>query len=195
MIRIAVTGGPASGKSSACQVMQSLGAFILSSDDVVHRLLTLPSNIQHISDICGSHVLVKGNIDRKLVAQIVFSDQKKLTKLEELLHPQALAEIKKNFAKVEKSAQFEAFVVEVPLLYEAGWEPYFDKVLALKADPKVCETRYCESRRAPSDFERRRERQLAESEKLNRADIQIENNGSLEDLEQKITEAYHHLLN
>ena len=195
MKKIAVTGGIASGKSSVCSILQSLGAYVCSSDDVVHTLLSLPTNIERVCEICGDQVLVDGKIDREQVANSVFTNPLKLKELENLLHTQALDQIKIDYEKVKSEGKYKAFVVEAPLLFEASWQPYFDITVAIKSDEQSCKSRYLQIKgHSKEDFERRQKRQLNESEKLKRADQILANLGTLEQLESETTKLFNHFL-
>ncbi|MDN3505481.1 MAG: dephospho-CoA kinase [Rhabdochlamydiaceae bacterium] len=192
MKKIAVTGGIASGKSTVCSILHSLGAYVCSSDDVVHSLLNLPSNIERVCQICGDQVLIDNKIDREKVANSVFSNPLKLKELENLLHPQALKEIKVKFEKVKSEGNFNIFVVEAPLLFEAGWEPFFDIVIAIDSEEESSKKRYIKSGHLESDFKRRRKRQLNEDQKLKRAHFILVNKSTIEELENETRKLFNH---
>ena len=120
----------------------------------------------------------EGEIDRAKVGKIVFGDLELLAWLEALLHPRVAATYLEWRERLAEDPEAPAITVtEVPLLYEAGGDTRFDKVVALTASPRIRERR---GRPVP---ENRSGRQLPDEEKLRRADFTYVNNGSLEDLD------------
>ncbi|MCF7852301.1 MAG: dephospho-CoA kinase [Simkaniaceae bacterium] len=188
MKKIAITGGLSSGKSSVCQILQSLGAYIISSDEVVLQLFSIPENIFRISEICGAHVLVNGKVDRQKVASLVFNEPEKLRDLEKLLHPQALDAIIKKYKEISVETKARAFVVEVPLLFEAGWQSFFDLTILIASSLDQAKSRYLKQGHSENDFNQRTARLWTDELRRKHADIVIENEGTLEDLERKISE-------
>jgi len=87
LVKIAITGGVASGKSSVCRFFQELGAYVVNADAIVHKLLD-PS-----SDLGKQIIQLFGTLSRKRLSEIVFEDPEKLEKLEKLLHPAVLKKI------------------------------------------------------------------------------------------------------
>jgi len=189
--KIAVTGGLASGKSSVCHFLQKLGAYVVSADQIVHTLLNLDSSIgRSIVEIFGSEVVVDGQLDRALIAQIAFHDEQKLAALERLTHPWVREEINQLFEGAERDGSFSLFVVEVPLLFEAEMEDLFDDIVAVQARASLCQERFGDE----DQYRRRMERQIPMDEKEIRADFVVTNEGSLEQLEEETKAVFNALL-
>lgn len=193
MMKIAVTGGLASGKSTVCQTLRSLGAYVVSADDIVHHLLNQPSNIKEISRLCEAKVISDGQLNKQQVANCVFSDPLKLKEIEQLLHPQVFEEIKKQYNAMTQQHTYAAFVVEVPLLFEAGWQDYFDKTIALSAPKAFRQKRFIEAGGSLEDFHQREERLYSDEQRANQADIVLNNVGSIEDLTLQINQITNNL--
>ena len=156
------------------------GAAVVSSDEIVHRLLREDAEVKEtIAGRWGERVLgADGEIDRARVGELVFSDRGELAWLEGLLHPRVSAEYLRWRDELARLPEPPAIcVTEVPLLYEAGSERYFDAVVAVTASPEVRITR--EVRPMPD----REQRLIPDEEKLARADFAYANDGSLADLD------------
>lgn len=179
MRKIAVTGGLASGKTSVCHLFGKLGGFVVSADQIVHKLLTLNSDIgRAVVDAFGPGVVVGGELDRAAIAEIAFESSENLERLERLLHPAVRRELDLLYQEASQQPHYRFFVAEIPLLFETGMEDLFDTVVVVKADPEVCRHRFGNERQ----YTKRMQRQISTEEKEKRADFVLSNNGSLEEL-------------
>ena len=94
MKAVAITGGLSCGKSSVCYFLEKLGAYVVSSDTIVHQLLSADTSLaQEVIKLLGKKIVVDQKINRSLVAQTVFENPKQLKQLEKLLHPAVYREI------------------------------------------------------------------------------------------------------
>ncbi len=185
--KIAVTGGLASGKTSVCRIFQRLGAYIVDSDEIVHNLLSPDSILgKKIIELLGNEIVENGLFNRKKIAEKVFNDQKKLKQLELLIHPIVFHEIDLLYHQIEKQKKYSLFIVEIPLLYETGFQGAFDYVITVMANDKDCKTRLASKGLSPHDYEKRMQRQLLPQAKAKRADFVLHNDGSIEDLEKQV---------
>ena len=185
--KIAITGGVASGKTSACRYFEELGAFVASADAIVHELLTPATDLgQQIIRQFGSDILQNGEISRKILAEKVFSAPEKLKKLEELVHPAVLKKIEELYKEVCKKEGYSSFVVEIPLLFEIQGEKFYDAVVSIVADEAIAKKRFKQLGFQELDYEQRMSRQLKPHQKANLALYTIRNNGSLEDLRKEV---------
>jgi dephospho-CoA kinase len=180
-IAVAITGGIGAGKSEALFAFRKAGAATVSSDEIVHHLLRSDPEVKRaIVRELGEGVLGEdGEIDRRLVAGVVFADRAKLDFLEQLLHPLVSREYlawREQLAGLPNPP--EVCVTEVPLLYETGGDERFDKVVVITAPAKLREQR----RRVARDD--RDQRLIPDREKVKRADFSYVNTGTLEDLDQ-----------
>lgn len=195
MRKVAVTGGLSSGKTTVCQFFKHLGAYVVSADEIVHRLLFNDSStIQKIVDAFGPSILNDGLPDPKTLAAIVFSQPDQLSALEAILHPIVFNEIEYAYADA-KQQQAPLFIAEVPLLYETGMENLFDTVITVYADSEIAKKRFIAKTTTPvEEFNRRMHRQLDITQKIKRADYAIHNNGSLQELETAVATLYPQLI-
>ena len=126
---IGLTGSILSGKSTALGYFKDCGAGTISCDEIVRELYKRPAVLKKIKTALGT-------TQKDQIAQLVFKSAAQRKTLEKLLHPLILKEVK---AQLKKCTQTE--VVEVPLLFEAGWNHYTDLNIAVLADPKTLPAR------------------------------------------------------
>ena len=178
-VALAITGGIGAGKSEALAAFARHGAAVVSSDEIVHELLRRDDVRTAVVERFGDGVVgPDGQLDRGAIGSVVFGDPEALDWLERLLHPLVSREYltwRDQLGRLPNAPR--VCVTEVPLLYEAGAEGRFDKVVLVTAPPEV--------RRARSDVATasREQRLLDDSEKLGRADYAYVNTGSLDDLD------------
>jgi dephospho-CoA kinase len=182
---VAITGGIGAGKTEALKAFARHGAAVVSSDEIVHRLLREDADVRgDLLKRFGERILDDaGQIDRKAIAEIVFSDRQALGWLEALLHPRVVREYlewREGLARLPNPPAL--CVTEVPLLYEVGGDTRFDAVVVITADPDV---RVARQVRPMQDRERRL---ISDEEKLARADFAYVNNGSLAELDRFVSD-------
>lgn len=189
--KIAVTGGLASGKTTACQFLKELGAYVADADAIVHALLDPNTELgRKVIALLGPQIVQNGAIVRPAVAKAVFSSPEKLKALETLLHPAVFKRIEALYQEASSEGKYTGFVVEVPLLFESGQESFYDAVIAITTDVSLARERFAKRGFAESEYEKRMERQMSQSAKAKRADYVLLNNGSPEDLQRQIASLY-----
>jgi dephospho-CoA kinase len=180
-VAVAITGGIGAGKTEALEAFARHGAAVISSDEIVHELLREDTEVKAaIVERLGADVLdEQGEIDRPRVGDRVFGSPRELDWLEALLHPRVFARyLRWRDELAERSDPPPVCATEVPLLYEAGGEKYFDAVVVVTAPTEVRVSRHI---RPMQDRERRL---LPDEEKARRADFVYVNDGSLEQLDE-----------
>jgi dephospho-CoA kinase len=187
---IGLSGAMASGKSEALAALGRLGAETLSTDAVTHEVLDTPATLERLVERWGPDVGPGGRVDRARIGEIVFENPEELRWLESVLHP--LVGERMAAWRDQLDGSTELAVVEVPLLFEAGMEPFFDATLVVVAG----EGRRAEwaGARGTSLPEGRSARQLSEEEKAARATFVVANDGTLADLEESLRELWPQLL-
>ena len=187
MLFVGLTGGLGSGKSEALAACERLGAATLSSDAVVHELLGTAEVRDLLRERWGERVVAGDDVDRAAVASIVFERPDELKWLEGELFPRVGMRTAAWRAELEgRDPPPEIAVVEVPLLFEAGREGFFDATVAVVADEALREERA--AARGHEGVAGRAGRQFTQEEKAARADFVIHNDGSLADLEGTVGE-------
>jgi dephospho-CoA kinase len=183
---VGLTGGIGAGKSEALAALGRLGAATLSSDAVVHELLAGDEIRGLLVERFGERVAPNGEIDRGVVATVVFADPDERKWLEGVLWPRVgerVASWREDVGRREPAPR--AAVVEVPLLFEAGMEQVFDHTIAVVADEELRRERAAP--RGHAGVDERTARQLSQTEKAERAEFVVANDGDLEELERKLS--------
>ncbi len=182
-LTIGLTGGIAAGKSEALAAFERLGAATISTDAVVHELLDREPLLGRLTERWGEDVAREGRIDRTKVGEIVFADPEELAWLESQIHPLVGERIGTWLASLPSDSKVA--VVEVPLLFESEMEPVFDTTVAVVTTDEVRRARA--EARGHALVGEREARQLAQEEKAARAEHVVENDGTLEDLERRLS--------
>jgi dephospho-CoA kinase len=189
---IGLTGGIGTGKSEVSHILRDLGAVVIESDKVAHQSYE-PGTKAHglIVNQFGEDVLDgSGFIDRKTLGEIVFSDPARRLDLEKIVWP-ATRELTLALLKKETERGTEVVVVEVPKLFESGWDKVADVVWTVEAPLSVVSQRVKRrSGMSKSDTRARVAAQLTRQDRVARADIAIENGATLEDLRNQISKLW-----
>lgn len=184
---IGLTGTIASGKSTVLVELEKLGVPVLSTDAVVHDIYEDGDVIELVRDRFGDDVIAAGAIDRDAVAAEVFAEPESRVWLEQMIWPRVGARIFEFRAQHDAAAQPPlAIVVEVPLLFESGMDQAFDKTVTVTANDEIRRARAAARGTGVSELEAREERQMTATEKAERADWQLDNSGSIEDLDAQL---------
>jgi dephospho-CoA kinase len=182
-LKIGLTGGIAAGKSEALKAFERLGAATLSSDAVVHELLESDELRERLVERWGPEVAPGGKLERARIGEIVFADPEQLTWLEQQIHP--LVQQRTAAWLLSLPTATEVAVVEVPLLFEAGSDRVFDTTVAVVTADEVRRERA--AARGHALVDEREARQLPQSEKAERAEHVVVNDGSVEELEEALS--------
>ncbi len=185
-IKIAITGGMGSGKSSFGNIFSEKGFLVIKADDISKEILSNDESVQElVVEYFGEECFDEnGNPNKKYIAQKVFSSEENISIINSILHPPTIDSIKNMMNKeLQKS---DMVFVEAALIYEANMYPLFDYVVLITAE-KSLRIKRIMGRDNVSEEEilRRMEKQLSEEKKKELADFVIENNGSTEELTKK----------
>jgi dephospho-CoA kinase len=191
MLKIGLTGGLASGKSTVARMLAELGASVFDADEIVRELYA-PGGAGETAakELFGQAVLdSEGRVDRAKIAGIVFADPARRHALEARIHPLVRAERARRFAEAERSGARVA-VAEASQLLEAKTESDYDRVVLVVA-PEAERLRRWEARGGDTEDARRRiASQLRPGEAFDRAQDVIVNDASLEELRRKVADLY-----
>ncbi len=183
---VGLTGGLGAGKSTALAALERLGAAVLSTDAVVRELYDGDPVRDAVRERWGDDVVPGGAVDRDAIARRAFSDEDERRWLEGLLWPLVGARVLEWIAEVRaRPAAPRAAVVETPLLFEAGMEGAYDVTIAIVAPEALRRERARD--RGHELVDERVARQLPQKEKARRATFAVVNDGSVADLEAKLS--------
>jgi dephospho-CoA kinase len=181
---IGLTGGIGSGKSEVLSLLQAKGAAVIDADEVAHRAYRAGTDIWHkVVGLFGRAILDdRKEIDRGKLGNLAFGDPSALQRLNDAVHPLVRARVSDQLDELRKQGQAVA-VVEVPLLFEAGWQNLMDDMWVVWVPPEVAAQRIKAQRGLTGTEVRERiEAQTSNEWKIQQADVAIENTGSLNDL-------------
>jgi dephospho-CoA kinase len=184
---VGLTGGLGAGKSESLRALAELGAATLSTDAVVHDLLASDELREIVIERLGPEVAPDGRLDRSLIAARVFGDDEARAWLEGELWPrvgQRVTDWKQEVEALDPAPP--AAVVEVPLLFESGMQAAFDATIAVIADESLREERA--GARGHAAVSERTGRQLSQAEKAERADFEVRNDGTLDELRETLSQ-------
>lgn len=189
-MRVGLTGGVASGKSTVASILRELGAVVIDAD-LLAREVVAPGTPGHaeVVEAFGPGVLTpSGELDRPALGAIVFADQGRRRALEAVVHPRVRA----RAAELESQAPAGAVVVhDIPLLVETGQAGHFDAVLVVDVPEEVQIDRMVTLRGLTRrDAEARVSVQATRQDRLAAATYVIDNTGTREDLRQRVTEVF-----
>jgi dephospho-CoA kinase len=183
---VGLTGGIGAGKSTALAALDRLGAAVLSTDAVVHELYGTPAVRDAVVARFGPEVAPGGVVDRAALAERAFATAADRAWLEGLLWPlvgERIARFRADALRAQPPPR--ALVVEVPLLFESGMEHAFDATIAVIAEDGVRAARA--AARGHRALDERAARQLSQEEKAARCTHAVVNDGSVEELESKLS--------
>ncbi len=163
MLIVALTGGIGSGKTTVGDIFSELGAVVIDSDQLARAVLERGSKgFDLVLAKFGDVILKNGELDRSLLATLVFNDSQKRSELESITHPL----IRQSFAEIIASLPREAIVInQIPLLFESKGAYKFDHIITISA-PEELRTERLKSRGLGlSDIKKRMEAQASDVER------------------------------
>ena len=182
------------GKTTVLQLFNRLGAYTIDIDDVVHTILDNPSIAKKIIRLLGNDVQLNStgtpSINKRRTAGIIFKDAEKRKELEQIIHPKALKEIKRIEAAISRRKPDAVIVFEIPLLFEARYESYFDKTIAVHSTRETAFKRLAKKGFSKDDSLKRMKAQMPISRKKRMADFRIDNNGSIDKTEKRVKRVF-----
>ena len=197
MLRVALTGGIGTGKSTASKILMELGAFIFDADREAKNILKNNETIQSelIAEFGTDIMRGDENIDNNKLARIAFQDQDHQLRLNSIIHPYVFQEIDKNFDDALKNGTHDIFVVDAALIYESGADTHMDYVIVITALLKIRMERALQRETLTRDeILKRIDLQWSEEEKIALADFVIHNDGTEKELRDSVTDIYNQLV-
>jgi len=192
MLVIGLTGSIGTGKSEAARYLAQLGAEVIDADQVGHEAYTPQSEVWHnVVGVFGKEILdSNGEVDRKKLGAIVFSNPDQLSRLNQIMHP-LMARIVAEEIEDLRGQGVEVAVVEAALLFEAGWDSLVGEVWVTDSSEDLVIQRLSERNGLTKEEARKRiSSQMDRSERLSRADLVIDNSGDIAAMESTIDEIW-----
>ena len=188
ILRVGLTGGIASGKSTIARIFAGLGCHVVDADQIVARLYQ-PGEAGHEALVrtYGAGILLPaGGIDRRKLADVAFATAESAKALNALIHPLVIAEEARLMADVREGI----VMVEATLLIEAGGKDRYDRIVVVDVDPETQLARAIARGMSSEDAARRIAHQMPREERLRYADYVIDNSGDLQAAELETRRVY-----
>lgn len=184
MVIIGLTGGIASGKSTVSRVLKDLGAIIIDADEIAHDIIAPHQPAwNNIIELFGRQTLNPDfTIDRGKLGKIVFNHRSEREALNHIVHPLVMERFEHDLEEISDSNPDAVVVLDVPLLFETQVDRMCDIVLVVWVDNKTQQQRLIKRNNlSPEEAAMRINAQLPLDEKAKKADIVIDNSGSIEE--------------
>ncbi len=191
-----LTGGMGSGKTTVGKLFKALGAYVLDADEICRSLLEpgKPAWNETV-DLLGNGILRDDQtLDRRKIADVVFSDLEKKKALEAILHPRVMEEEQAVYKDILKDDPGALVIIDAALLIESGNYRKVDKVIVIACDEETQLHRImAKNTFSREDAQRRLQQQMSLEEKSKFADYVLHNDSGLSELEEKVEALFHQL--
>jgi dephospho-CoA kinase len=192
VVRVGLTGGVASGKSTVSDILRELGAVVVDADALAREVVEpgTPGLEAVVAEFGAGVLTADGCLDRAKLGDLVFADPARRKALEAIVHPLVRA----RAAQIEAAAEGALVVHDIPLLVETGQAAGFDAVVVVDAPEELQVERAVRGRRWTEDQARSRvAAQASRARRLAAATHVVDNSGTREDLRQRVTEVFDEL--
>ena len=192
MLVVALTGGIGSGKSTVGQIFAQLGATVIDSDQLARDVIERGSiGFNEVVAKFGDEILKNGEIDRQILASLIFKDPAKRSELEQITHPL----IRKAFAKVVSNASPDSIVInQIPLLVESNHDYKFDHIITVSASESIRSERLIKRGLTNDQIKQRMQAQATDQMRENIADSVIVNEKSEQEITDQVEKIWEQLL-
>ena len=197
MLRIGLTGGIGTGKSTASKIFKELGAYIFDADKEAKEILQSNETIKSelISEFGTDIMSGDGIVDNNKLARVAFQDQDRQLKLNTIVHPYVFKEIDNCFDRELENGKNDIFIVDAALIYESGADTHMDYVIVITTLIKTrMERALAKEILSREEILKRIDLQWKEEEKTALADFVIHNDGTEEELRNTINNIYSELV-
>lgn len=187
MLLVGLTGGIGSGKSTVARLLERRGAIVIDADHLAREAVARgTAGFDRVVDTFGPGVLrPDGDLDRVRLAAIIFADPERRAALEAIVHPEVARRFGDRVEELRDSGRVVVYVS--PLLVELGLAPAFDVVVIVTASPHLRVSRVASDRDlSPEDVRARMAAQATDEQRMEVADVLVDNDGSLAELEPQI---------
>lgn len=186
MIIIGLTGNYGMGKSTVAKMFRELGAIVIDADNIVHQLLSDHTVIYEIKKAFGEDVVQDKQINKKLLAEIVFEHPHLRISLENILHPRVFKKIDEEIAKITDPSAI--VIIEAPVIFERGYQNRFDKIITVYTSEDIAIQRLKRKGISEENIRKRLKSQFPIEMKIKISDFTIDNSGNIEDTKRQVEE-------
>ena len=196
MLRVGLTGGIATGKSTVGAMFVRFGCHLIDSDQITHSLFEPGHSVyKAVVSAFGGHILAPdGTIDRRILGGIVFNEPRARARLNSLVHP-AVIQRQQEWLKEMESQDPEAIaIVDAALMIEVGTYKNYDKIIVVTCNPETQKERLrARTSLSEDQIEARIRSQMPMEEKVKYADFVIDSSGSMRATQERVEEVYRQL--
>jgi dephospho-CoA kinase len=192
VLTVGITGGIGAGKTTVCKIFEELGAKVIYADELAKEIMENDESLKKkIKKIFGEKSYIGGKLNRKFIADIIFSSDEKRKLLESIVHPAVIKRILSDLKKIADEGKYNFVVVEAALIFESGFDKELDYVLVVDADDEIKIKRIMERDKCSKEEVLKRMRaQLDSKIKRELADMVIINDGDIDELRKKVSFFY-----
>lgn len=197
MLRFGLTGGIGCGKSSVARYFQQLGIVVIDADKIAKEVVAVGQPaLEKIRQQFGDDALLEnGELNRTWMRERVFVSADELNKLEAITHPEILLRLKAKMQELEDGGSSEYVIVDVPLLFEKGYEVLFAGVIVVDCSTEQQVTRVQQRDQSDADLiSAIIAKQIDRTSRLNQASFVLDNTDSLENLYKQVERLHGQLL-
>jgi dephospho-CoA kinase len=189
VLKVGLTGGIGSGKSTACEIFTELGVPVIDADIIAHNLVKpgMPA-LEEIIRVFGKEVISNnGTLARKIIRDKIFANNNDRKKLEDILHPAVYREISVQVKNINSNY----CIISIPLLLETGAAKTVDRILVIDV-PREQQLERASNRDKTNknDINAIIDSQISRKDRLSAADDIVDNKGNVKDLRKKICELH-----
>ncbi|MHC4456553.1 MAG: dephospho-CoA kinase [Planctomycetota bacterium] len=193
---IGILGGVASGKSTVAAEFAKLGCAVIDADKIAHEMLDKKTVQDKITTLFEKNILdSSGKIDRKKLADIVFTKAEKISLLNNIVHPLVLARIEQLIEQYNRQTQVKAIVLDMPLLLEVGWDKKCDKLIFVDCGQQL---RVDRAKKIgimnENELKIRENFQISLDNKVGLADNTIDNNSGFSALAKQVVDIFSYIV-
>lgn len=184
-LRVGVTGGIGTGKTTVCNLFRSLGRHVVWADLLARGIADTDAGVKsRIRGVFGRDAYdASGRLDRKAIGALVFSHPDLLEQLNAIVHPAVFESVESEILSLPPEKRYPYVVIEAALLFESGYDSRMDHTIVVQAGEGARVSRImARDRLTATEVRRRMRAQLPTAEKVRRADFVIENEGAPQDL-------------
>jgi dephospho-CoA kinase len=192
VLTVGITGGIGAGKTTVCKIFEELGAKVIYADELAKEIMENDESLKRkIKKIFGEKSYIGGKLNRKFIADIIFSSDEKRKLLESIVHPAVIKRVLSDLKKIADEGKYNFVIVEAALIFESGFDKELDYVLVVDADDEIKIKRIMERDKCSKEEVLKRMRaQLDSKIKRELADMVIINDGDIDELRKKVSFFY-----
>ena len=193
---IGILGGIGSGKSTVAAEFAKLGCKVIDADKIAHELLLYKTAVKEkVVGLFGQTILdPAGKIDREKLAEVVFADARKLSLINEIIHPLVLQRAQELIKQYDCQNQVKAIVLDMPLLVEVGWDKRCDKLIFVDCEQKLRLDRAKKLGFDKNQVKIRENFQISLDNKANLVDYTVENNSDFSVLAKQVVNIFSYIM-